>query len=215
MGAVIIGWTVVAIIVGVIAQRGLGRTGLAWGLATLALEITLASFVKGQPPAGMPEWAYDIGGFICNRRRSSRAGNGRTLHNAQAATADLNHLRPGAAGSRLLVALFSRRRLVSAGHDLGPDGVHPANDRLEPIELVHALNAVPSRVTVKLGKADAVRTRQIPEGVPVKQEVRRDAGLGLIGGPLAQRAVLPGLDRHRDNMRRHLAPRFLPSQGDD
>jgi uncharacterized membrane protein YkgB len=64
MGAVIIGWTAVAIIVGVIAQRGLGRTGLAWGLATLALEITLASFVKGQPPAGMPQWAYDIGGFV-------------------------------------------------------------------------------------------------------------------------------------------------------
>jgi hypothetical protein len=31
MGAVIIGWTAVAIVVGIIAQRGLGRTGLAWG----------------------------------------------------------------------------------------------------------------------------------------------------------------------------------------
>jgi hypothetical protein len=61
---VVIGWAVVAIIVGIIAQRGLGRTGLAWGLATFALENVLALAGKAQPPASMPEWAYDTGLFI-------------------------------------------------------------------------------------------------------------------------------------------------------
>jgi hypothetical protein len=61
---VIIGWAVVAIVVGIITQRGLGRTGLAWGLATFALENALALALKAQPPADMPEWAYDTGAFI-------------------------------------------------------------------------------------------------------------------------------------------------------
>jgi hypothetical protein len=61
---VILSWTVVATIVGMIAQRGLGRSGLAWGLATFALENALALAIKAQPPADMPEWAYDVGAFI-------------------------------------------------------------------------------------------------------------------------------------------------------
>lgn len=61
---VIIGWAIVAIIVGVIAQRGFGRIGLPWGLVTFAIANVLAMGINGTPPADLPEYAYNVGAFI-------------------------------------------------------------------------------------------------------------------------------------------------------
>jgi hypothetical protein len=59
----IIGAAVLAIAIGVIAQRGFGRVGLAWFLAAFALEI-MAGWALLKEPPGFGKPAVEIGAFI-------------------------------------------------------------------------------------------------------------------------------------------------------
>lgn len=60
----IVSWAALAIAIGVIAQRGLGRTGLPWALAAFALENAIGWAVMKEPPPGLSETAYEVGAFI-------------------------------------------------------------------------------------------------------------------------------------------------------